>query len=801
MLKMENKSTEKIGFFGGIGILIKNEFSKRKDDSGAMLFDLMIFIVAFLFSRCHIAFGTYPLGISLVAMLPRGVWLSLIGVVAGSLSLGRSGIIHAIIALIVVFLRVVISGGEERRSGGAVFGESLILKLAAAVIGAFIGAVYEILLGGVSFKSVIYGTVSVVLSLVFTFAFSGILDGGISFSDFLSSKNRIFERKGERDKFGVYIFQGSFLLFVFLISLSLAEYDILGISPSYIFASVITLITAKRFGAVRGMAVGFSACLAVSSLYSAAFALAGLVCGLLFGSGISFALVASGAVISFWAIYAGGVSGFLSLFPEYVTAALITMPFLRKLPSVAAAPESAEGERNDAQDMVKTCAMAYKSSSAAESSGLEASLVGVSASLRSFGKGEGTVSHEEYRDIAIECAKSFCRDCHYYSTCVAENPAPCVENVDLIATKLYKNEKLFALDPTVAPKYCHNCEALFHGITKSAADYEKTKYKAKKIEALAELYELQSRLISECDSAGERERRQDKELSEKVTSVLLEFGLYGAAARVYGERRRHIIAAAPDSDGKLISSRKLKSELEAVLGVRLGKQEFYRKGEAALFEVSSEELYTVDFAAQSTAFSEGVPSGDTALSFNGNEGRFYSLISDGMGSGEAAHKTSVFCADFLSGLLSSPVSKSTALHMLNHIIRSGEEECSATVDLFEFDLYTGDAVFYKCGAAASYVKRESSIFRIRSETAPIGLMKNIDAERVRVEVKDGDLIIMLSDGVSQSPEDATWLLEFLNKPALPDVREYAESILALAKENSKLCDDMSVCVARVLRQE
>ncbi len=795
---MENKETGKVGFFGGIGILIKNELARRRDEPGAVIFDISVFVVAFLFSRCHIAFSAYPLGISFVAMLPRGVWISLIGVVAGSLSLGRSGIIHAIISLIVVFLRVVISGGEDRGAGKTIFHEALVLKLAAAVIGAFIGATYEVLLGGFSFRSVMYGVFSVLMTLAFTFAFSGIIDGGVSFSDILTSRARLFSGRGEKERFGAYIFQGSSLLFVFLIALSLKQYDILGISPSYIFASFITLTVAKRLGALRGMAVGFVSCLAVSSLYSAAFALVGLTAGLLFSGGLGFALVGAGIILSLWGFYAGGVTGFLSLFPEYVTAALLTLPMLKKLPSAAVESIEEEKQNTDAADMVRTCAAAYRGTVFDGGEALPAALLGISASLRGFGIGEGEVSKEEYRDIAIESTKEFCKGCHYYSTCVIENPAPCVENIDIIATKLYNNEKLLASDSAIAPRYCHSCTALFSEVSRNAADYEKAKYKTKKLESLSKLYELHSRLISECTTAQEKAARQDKELSEKLLGVFIDSGLSGADVRVYGERKKHIIAAAHDRDGHIISSKKLKSDIEEALGLILDRQEFYRKGDAALFECSSLPMYSIDFSAAGAPISNAEPSGDTAVSFESDDGKFYSLISDGMGSGEPARRTSSFCADFLSSILNSSASKSTAFHILNHIVRSGEEECSATVDLFEFDLYTGDAVFYKCGAAASYVKRDNSIFRIRSETAPIGLMKNIDAERVRVEVKSGDYIVMISDGVSQSPEDATWLLEFLNKPATPDVREYADEILALAKDNSKLCDDISVSVLRVL---
>ena len=135
--------------------------------------------------------------------------------------------------------------------------------------------------------------------------------------------------------------------------------------------------------------------------------------------------------------------------------------------------------------------------------------------------------------------------------------------------------------------------------------------------------------------------------------------------------------------------------------------------------------------------------------------------------------------------------------MLNGLIRARGEECSATVDIFELDLINAEAQFIKSGAAASYVKRDSSIFRIRSRTAPIGLMKAVDAERIRVEIKSGDYVIMLSDGVNQSPEEAPWLIELLSKPPKRNLQEYADSILAAAIRNNPPRDDMTVTVVRI----
>ena len=798
---MENKKTKEGTFTGSLGEMIKDGFLRRREDGGILLFDAAVFIVSFLFAGCHIAFGAYPLGVALVAVLPRGVWLALIGAVAGSLSLGKTGVIHAVITIIVAFLRIIISGGS-RNGERTVFTEPLILRISAASIGAFVGAVYVVLLDGFSFKSVLYGLFGVLLSAAFTFAFAGILDGGVSFSDVLSSRRNIFSgRKNEKEKFGLYLFQGTFLLFAFLISVSLKKYNILGISLSYIFSAAITLFVARRFGTARAIATGFVSSLGVSTVYSVAFAFVGVGAGVLASAGIPYMLIGGGALLSIWSAYSGGALGFLSTFPEYVTASLLVIPLLRKVPMETKHEEKDTAENSIAQDMVATTALAYKSASGGSLDLLESALSNLSPSLRLLGEGEGEITHGEYRDMVIETTHRFCHLCHFYNSCVLENPAPCAENMDLIATKLYKKEKLIPGDATLVPKYCHNSKALFEELAHSVGALCGEKYKGKKMESFAQEYELLSKLLSEARSYNESEKNLDVKESEKLSELLMEVGLMNGAVKVFGTRKKHFICAGEDKDGSIVTSPELHRGIEKIAGVKLGTPEYYRKGDIALFECSAAPMYTVEFATAGKCCEKDGVSGDTAISFESGDGHFYSLISDGMGSGESARRVSVFTSEFLSSILNSSCTKSTAFHILNHILKNKSEECSATVDLFDFDLFVGEAVFFKCGAAASYVKRDGSIFRIRSETAPLGLMNNIDAERVRVEIKSGDYIVMISDGVSQSPEDATWLLELLNKPPRADIGEYAQLILSAAEKNRECIDDMSVSVIRILKTE
>ena len=310
-------------------------------------------------------------------------------------------------------------------------------------------------------------------------------------------------------------------------------------------------------------------------------------------------------------------------------------------------------------------------------------------------------------------------------------------------------------------------------------------------------YRLISKLLNEARADLERERAVDTDLSDKLSILFAECGFEDGIIKVFGERNRHVIAAGEDPSGVLITSPDLRAGIERLLDVKLGEAEYFRRGTTVLMEVGTEPRFSAKCAFATIQGASGEVSGDVCTNFSSEDGYFYSLLSDGMGSGELARETAQFVTKFLSYALRSGGFRDTVLELLNNIVRRRGEECSATVDLFSLDLIRGDAVFIKSGAAPSYVKRDSSIFRVRSETAPIGLMNHVDAERMRVEVREGDYIILLSDGVSSSPEDAPWLLELLSEPPHRNLKEYAEYLLAEAVKNSSTGDDMTIMVAKI----
>jgi stage II sporulation protein E len=124
-------------------------------------------------------------------------------------------------------------------------------------------------------------------------------------------------------------------------------------------------------------------------------------------------------------------------------------------------------------------------------------------------------------------------------------------------------------------------------------------------------------------------------------------------------------------------------------------------------------------------------------------------------------------------------------------------ECSATLDLFELDLMNGRASVYKCGAAPSYIYRRGRLFKMRSQSMPIGILNEVDLKKFELELSRGDVIVIVSDGVTGEGSECPWLFDLLAQN-LPNrsLERTAELIVKYATAKGT-GDDITVILVRV----
>ena len=124
------------------------------------------------------------------------------------------------------------------------------------------------------------------------------------------------------------------------------------------------------------------------------------------------------------------------------------------------------------------------------------------------------------------------------------------------------------------------------------------------------------------------------------------------------------------------------------------------------------------------------------------------ILSDGMGAGQAAFLESAMVVDVLEELLNAGFPTETALQMLNTAMVMGREEVRfSTIDVSLFDLYSGTLELIKAGASTTFIKSQDKVERIKSTSLPIGVMSKLELDRTERQLKDGDIVIMVTDGV------------------------------------------------------
>ncbi len=177
----------------------------------------------------------------------------------------------------------------------------------------------------------------------------------------------------------------------------------------------------------------------------------------------------------------------------------------------------------------------------------------------------------------------------------------------------------------------------------------------------------------------------------------------------------------------------------------------------------------------------------------------YMLLSDGMGSGEAAHAESAMTVRLLRKFLKAGIDPKPALKTLNTALtlRCAEGGGFTTIDLLALDRSSGEATVYKYGAASSYVKRGEKVTNLSSGSLPAGLQgSNIEPECSRLQLSEGDVFVMVSDGLSS--DEGNWLATLLQQWTEEDAQDLSQQILAESRRHGGLQDD---CAALVLRLE
>ncbi len=208
------------------------------------------------------------------------------------------------------------------------------------------------------------------------------------------------------------------------------------------------------------------------------------------------------------------------------------------------------------------------------------------------------------------------------------------------------------------------------------------------------------------------------------------------------------------------------------------------------------ERYSVSCSYISIPKKGEVQCGDSVVHSKISGGKYAVILSDGMGCGKEASNQSVTAIELMQQFLNAGFNKNTSVEMINSALMLKNSESFATLDATVVDLFTADTEFIKAGANTTYIKTDNCIKKISSNTLPVGIIKSTKAEINEYKAKNGDIIIMISDGIHNATDD--WFEQYILNMHEENPRMIAKLLADEAERQKKQDDDMTVAVLKIM---
>ncbi|MCM2983791.1 stage II sporulation protein E [Niallia circulans] len=362
-------------------------------------------------------------------------------------------------------------------------------------------------------------------------------------------------------------------------------------------------------------------------------------------------------------------------------------------------------------------------------------------------------------------------------------------------------------------KHCTRSKKVTDAIHQELTLYQANQKLKKQVQESRKLVADQLLGVSEVmgDFAKEiqRERENHYKQEELILEAIQEFGIHIENVEIYSLEQGNvdIDITIPYNTGYGECEKLIAPMLSDILGetIIVNKEEVseYSKDYShATFR--SAKAYTIETGVAHAAKDGGFISGDSYSTIELGLGKYAMAISDGMGNGKRAHVESEETLQLLQKILQSGIEEQVAIKSINSILSlRTTDEIFSTLDLAMIDLQNAAVKFLKIGSTPSFIKRGSKVMKIQASNLPMGILQEFDVDVVSEQLKAGDLLIMMSDGVFEGPKHVEnfeiWMKRKIKELKTENPQEVADLIMeeVIRSRLGLIEDDMTVLVAKI----
>ena len=756
----------------------------------------------YLCGRAELPFGAYPFGIALLAAADKnaifvfaGLAIASFGAFEGGSSILLFGI-YAALLLLRVLVRLTLDAPQGKKSLGELWGmlfeEQTGYRVCSAALAAFGLSLAVLVAGGFLYYDLFGLLVSTAVAPLGTYILGN-----------------AFSKSGKKPRAWLYDV-GWAALFAFCM-LGARLLQVYGVSLAVAGGILLVFIVCRKKGFVRGILLGTL----IGLVYSPALCPIFLIPALAFGAFARF----STTLVSFSAFFASlGYSFYVSgIHALGGTLGGILAACLGFSVYVRVSSEEARASEEEKRSEKSVCRVLYEGElDGVRLADMNLRMSAMSESLSSISELFEAMELKFPRDEEIRgiCARAFeasCVGCAEYPRCKSDIVGGRSQRLAAILDK--KGELCESdLDEELLDR-CGRVHEIIEEINYNFGIRFRYADKRESFGAEGECldgygYKLISELLAKGLESGEDEYAVDLCASAALCDALSALECEIEGVLVYGKRQKRVYLKGRKRDMLESAIEQICQTVKSVTGIELDSRNALlrrcTKADEGYVELRESKRFSLGAIKLSEARGGAEASGDSVAIFENSDGMSFVCMSDGMGSGSDAARTSELAVGFLRNMLLRGRVSRELLSMLNSFLAarcsSSAKECSATLDLLELDCVSGEATFYKCGAAPTYLCHGANLFKLRSRTMPLGILGEPDIKELHFTLGEGDLIVMMSDGVSGGREDCPYLFDLLRQNATSsgDART-AELIMKYARSNSEP-DDTTVIVSRVKKE-
>nr|WP_051045275.1 stage II sporulation protein E [Halalkalibacterium ligniniphilum] len=298
---------------------------------------------------------------------------------------------------------------------------------------------------------------------------------------------------------------------------------------------------------------------------------------------------------------------------------------------------------------------------------------------------------------------------------------------------------------------------------------------------------------------------QEEQMLEALRSAGLEIGHIDIYRLEKGCIEIEMSVASDNGHGQ--SEKCIAPMLSDMIGetivVKQEERGYYPNGYSHISFCSAKQ-YKIKMGVANVAKGGAWVSGDSYSTIELGSGKFAIAISDGMGNGERAHFESNETLQLLQKVLQSGIEETVAIKSINSVLSlRTTDEIFSTLDLAMVDLQDASVNFLKIGSIPSFIKRGNRVIKIEANNLPMGMIQEFDVDVVSQQLKAGDLLIMMSDGIFDAPKQIEnkelWIKRLISELDTDDPQEAADLILerVIRSGHNQIEDDMTVIVSQV----